>query len=773
MNKQAEIIADELPSRGVTRPRAKAGKPRKPAVRAKSKSAAREIAESLATAQRIAKLGSWEWNVETGATRWSDQLFEIVGVPRNTAPSYDGYIERVHPEDRARVVEELRVGKVDQPVLESEHRLLLPDGTVKMVHVRAVWTRDKNGAPLQLAGTTHDITERWQSEEALRISEERFRSLVTVTAAISWWTDAAGQATEATPSWTEFTGMSAEEMLVRNGWFAAVHPDDRAQAVEVWQRAAARGTDYYNEYRLRRHDGAWRNMIVRGAPVANADGTVREWIGTCVDVTDFRKADDAARFRGRLLDATGESIIATDPAGSILYINRFAAAQFGWEVEEALGANIMDVTVPTTSREQAEEIMELLRRGETWTGEFMAHRRDGTLFPIRASNTPLRDEAGKLVAIIGVARDVTERHASEQALRQSEERYRAAFDQAAVGVAQIAFDGTFQRVNPRLCDLFGYRAEELLRLKFTDVTHRGDLARSVELVGEILEQQRSFFAVAKRYLRKDGRVIWASSTVSLMRDREGNPQSLIAIVEDISAQKQAELALQLREIELRALTARLNAAREDEARRIARELHDELGQALTAITLETADAQRRLAEGDGSTGVEIQRHLASVRTLVDQAIGTTRRVCTELRPALLDQVGFVPALEWQAHDFEARSGIFCSLELPDPAPDIGGELATALFRIFQEVLTNVARHSDATEVTVELTTSTTEIRLTMQDNGRGMTEAETARPSGLGLIGIRERTLGVGGTVSFEGKKGSGTRVSIVVPLAAGNAETN
>ena len=732
-----------------------------------------EAAETLAAAQRIAKLGSWEWDLQADSLRWSEQLFEILGVPKNTAPHYDAYMARVHPDDRERMLEDLRLSMLSQPELDHEYRLVLPGGVVKMVHAQGVWTRDEEGRAVRLAGTVHDITERWRAAEALRVSEERFRSLVRVTTAVSWWTDATGQITEATPSWTDFTGMSLDEVLQPDGWFTAVHPDDRARAVAAWERAAASGTEYYNEYRLRRHDGVWRNMIVRGAPIRKADGTVREWIGSCVDVTDFKTADDAARFRGSLLDATGESIIATDPAGRIVYINQFAAAQFGWSVEEAIGANIIDVTVPMTSREQAEEIMDQLRRGETWTGEFIAHRRDGRLFPIRASNTPVFDPAGKLVAIIGVARDVTERHASEQALRQSEERYRAAFDQAAVGVAQIAFDGTFQRVNPRLCDLLGYSADELSRLKFSDLTHPEDLARSVQLMGEVLEHQREYFAVAKRYICKAGHVIWASSTVSLMRDREGNPQSLIAIVEDISAQKDAELALVVREAELRALTARLNAAREDEARRIARELHDELGQVLTAITLETADAQRRLAERDGSTAVEIQRHLTSVRKLVDQAIGTTRRVCTELRPALLDQVGFVPALEWQAHDFEARSGIFCSLKLPDPPPEIGGELATALFRIFQEVLTNVARHSEATEVTVDLTSNETEIRLTVHDNGRGLTHAQASRTSGLGLIGIRERTLGVGGTVSFEGKDGHGTRVSIAVPLPAGNAETN
>jgi two-component system sensor histidine kinase UhpB len=490
-----------------------------------------------------------------------------------------------------------------------------------------------------------------------------------------------------------------------------------------------------------------------------------------VDVTELKAAEEAVRLQAQILDTTGESIIATDPSGKIIYMNRFAGTQFRVNPEEAIGADIMQVTVPSTSRQQAEEIMEALRRGEPWTGEFIASRRDGSTFPIRGSNTPLYDEAGELAAIVGVARDMTEDYRSQRALRESEERYRATFDQAAVGVCQIAFDGTFERVNPRLSELLGYSTDELLKLKFADITHPDDVPRSMKLVAELSAQQRRSFAIEKRYIHKDGQAIWALSTVSLMRVGEGQPQSLIAIVEDISAQKEAELALRQSEAELRALTVRLNTAREEEAKRIARELHDELGQALTAINIEAADAQRQLAEPGPTPTTEIQRRLASMRALLEQAIGTTRRVCTELRPALLDQVGLLPALEWQAHDFEARTGIFCNLTLPEPGPEITGEVATAVFRILQEMLTNAARHSGATEVTVDLAIGPERIRLTVHDNGRGTSDAQAKRQSGLGLVGIRERTLAIGGTVSFESTDGNGTRMSVVVPRSPVHAE--
>ncbi|MDQ6626614.1 MAG: PAS domain-containing protein [Verrucomicrobiota bacterium] len=196
-------------------------------------------------------------------------------------------------------------------------------------------------------------------------------------------------------------------------------------------------------------------------------------------------------FQAQLLDAIGASVIATDPAGKIIYMNQFAAMMFGWTIDEAIGADVMDVTVPSTSRQQGEEIMNALRRGETWTGDFIAHRRDGQKFPIRATNTPLFGDAGELVAIIGVSRDISDRKGEEEALRKSEERFHATFEQAAVGISQISLDGRFERANARLCEMFGYGSDELLSLKFSDITDPDDLPKSLELIRELSEGNRN------------------------------------------------------------------------------------------------------------------------------------------------------------------------------------------------------------------------------------------------------------------------------------------
>jgi PAS domain S-box-containing protein len=615
---------------------------------------------TLAEAERIAKLGSWQWNLEIGEMRWSEQLFAIFEVPVSAGASFEAFRERVHPDDLPRVEEELRAnlasGHTDT---RCDHRIVLPDGTVKMIEGRGQIVRDVDGRVLRLVGTCRDVTEAWKANEELRASEQRFRSLIAVTAAVLWRTDASGTENELTASWAEFTGVSVAKLKERDVWLEAVHPDDRPRTIRAWRETAAAGGNYHNEYRLRRHDGAWRDMISRGVPLRNSDGTIREWIGSCVDVTELKAAQEAVRFQAQILDATRESVIATDPAGKVIYMNRFAGVQFGWPPEEAIGASIMDVTVPETSREQAEEIMKTLRRGETWTGEFTACRRDGRALPIRASNTPLYDDAGELVAIIGVARDMSEYHEAQRALRESEERLRATFDQVPVGMCQMTFEGGFDRVNPRICNMFGYSAEELVKLSISDVTHPDDLPRSLELVREIVAGQRESFAIDKRYCRKDGEVVWAHSTVSLMRGGDGNPHRMLAVVEDITARKETEEKLRFQAQMLdtvgEAVIATTPDARVIYMNRFAESLYgwskqEAIGQNIVELLM---------PEGaDRATGEE---HLDSLRTgrkstgelLLRRRDGTTFHAVTSATP-MFDAGGRVEAIIGVSNDITER-----------------------------------------------------------------------------------------------------------------------
>ncbi|MES2568569.1 MAG: sensor histidine kinase, partial [Verrucomicrobiota bacterium] len=236
-------------------------------------------------------------------------------------------------------------------------------------------------------------------------------------------------------------------------------------------------------------------------------------------------------------------------------------------------------------------------------------------------------------------------------------------------------------------------------------------------------------------------------------------------VQDITARHQDEQLLRESQSQLRALADRLIAAREEEARRIARELHDEMGQYLTALKLDATWLRQRMNICcEAGLGVDLNERLDRMLRLIDTTIERSRKICTELRSGVLDELGLVAALEWQAQEFEERTNIFCSLSLPIADPPLDYQRATTVFRIFQEVLTNIARHADATEVDVRLEMAGELMTLRVSDNGRGISKSEIAGATGLGLLGMRERALGAGGSVSICGEPGQGTIVVLQLP---------
>jgi signal transduction histidine kinase len=211
---------------------------------------------------------------------------------------------------------------------------------------------------------------------------------------------------------------------------------------------------------------------------------------------------------------------------------------------------------------------------------------------------------------------------------------------------------------------------------------------------------------------------------------------------------------------LRRLTDYLQAAREEERAHIAREIHDEFGQALTALKMDLAWITRRLPANQAT----LYQKAASMSDLIDTTIQMVRRVATELRPGLLDDLGLIAAIEWQTGEFSERTGIACELEHGDEILGLDTGMTTVVFRIFQETLTNVARHAGASLVRITLEERSEELVLTVSDNGRGITPNQASDPGSLGLIGMRERARSWGGDVRFQGIPGEGTTVTLRVP---------
>jgi len=403
---------------------------------------------------------------------------------------------------------------------------------------------------------------------------------------------------------------------------------------------------------------------------------------------------------------------------------------------------------------------------------------------------------------LGVAiEDVTDRNLAERTLRDSEERFRLLIQGVReCAIFQLDPAGHVVSWNAGAERLKGYRAEEIIGKHFSVLYLREDVMSGKPGLNLKEAAQHGQTEDEGWRVRKDGSRFWANVVITALRDQEGNLLGFAKLTRDMTERREKEEALtkakellelraqqraavltrvnhelrteiwdreraeeQLRTSldQLRALAARLQSVREEERTSIAREIHDELGQACTAIKMDLALIGRRTTKGQARLRAKV--HSAS--QLVDNMITTLRRIASELRPRTLDHLGLTAALEWQAQDFESRTGIHCQVTLPRDPLALDSERSTAIFRIFQESLTNVARHAQAARVEARLEVEAQHLIFQVHDNGRGFDPVEAKSRRSLGLVGMQERALLLHGDLKIEGVPGAGTTMTLRIPL--------
>ena len=467
------------------------------------------------------------------------------------------------------------------------------------------------------------------------------------------------------------------------------------------------------------------------------------------------------RFGLLVASVRDHAIIGLDPSGRVVSWNASAEHIEGYRAKEILGRSFACFYTPedAAAGQPAANLRQAGERGRCETQGWRV-RKDGSRFWADVVISPVRNGTGSLLGFAKVTRDLTERRRVEEALREREALLRATFEQAAVGIAVAGLDARFVRTNQVFQRMLGYSDEEMQSLTYVDITYPEDLPRNRELMAELVEGKRTAFTLEKRYCRKDGTPIWAQVTVSALPSDRGEARLFVGVIEDITQRRQAQEQLQRHREQLRDLAARLEAAREAERTRIAREIHDELGQALTALKIDLTWLRRRLPQPTA----ELAGKVDGMEAILDGTASAIQRIATELRPGVLDELGLQAAIQWQAREFETRTGIACRVDLAAEQPSVDATRATAAFRIFQEALTNVARHAGATLVLVRFTLSAQALELSVEDNGRGISEGALADSRSLGLLGIRERATSLGGTVTITGERGRGTTLTLTLP---------
>ncbi len=484
-----------------------------------------------------------------------------------------------------------------------------------------------------------------------------------------------------------------------------------------------------------------------------------------------RKATQAAlrsaRARvGGIVDAAMDAIVSVDEEQRIVLFNDAAERVFRWPRKAILGQRL-DVLLPEGFRRAHRAHIERFGRtattSRTMDSQTVLHglRADGEEFPIEASISQHEEGGRKLFTVI--LRDVTERVRAERMLARSEARLRGILDSAMDAIITVDSRQHIVLFNRAAEEVFGCPREQAIGAPlawFIPERFRhahADLLRRFGETGTSSRRMGSQRIVVG--LRRNGEEFPIDASISHIVE-EGQHYYTV-ILRDVTERTRAEHDLRESREEIRNLALTASSVREQEKSRIARELHDELGQALTALKIDVGWLREHL---EGSPQ-EVEGKLGAMQVLLDGTVAAARRIAADLRPLMLDDLGLVAACEWLAHNFQQRTGTPCELVLGAGELDLPDPYATAVFRVLQESLTNVAKHAEATQVEVTLERSEATMILTVRDNGRGFTPSGPRKQGSYGLVGLRERAYLLGGDIRVESAPGQGTFIEMRLPI--------
>jgi PAS domain S-box-containing protein len=472
-----------------------------------------------------------------------------------------------------------------------------------------------------------------------------------------------------------------------------------------------------------------------------------------------RRGFTARSRMAAIVDSSDDAIISKNLDGTITSWNRGAERVFGYSADEAVGQHIT-LIIPADRREEETGILARLKRAERIDHfETIRQRKDGSLVDISLTVSPVKDSRGVVIGASKVARDITERRNAERSLRESEERFRGIVDTTLECVKLIAVDGTVKFMNSSGLKMVGADcAEEVIGRSVYDLIAAKDRGQFREFHDKICRGDKGFLEFDMVGLRGERRRM--ETHAAPLFNPDGTCLHL-AVTRDITERRKAEEAIREKE-----LSARLLKLQDEERRRIARELHDGVGQLLAAMSMNAGGLDLEKSK----LSPQAARCVEENSKLIEQVSADIRTMSYLFHPPLLDEVGLDSALTWYVDGFSERSKIAAKLELSADHDRLPQDYELCLFRIAQECLTNIHRHSGSPTALVRLVRTAEEVKLEISDEGKGLdqnTQAKIAagESTGVGLRGMQERVRYLGGRVEIH-SNGKGTMVTAIMPFA-------
>ncbi|HXW54982.1 MAG TPA: PAS domain S-box protein [Candidatus Cybelea sp.] len=720
--------------------------------------ALRRSEERLRLAARAGRMYTYEWDPATDVIVRSGDVPGVLGPTGEFSLTRRQLLAKVHPDDRALFTACLAERTPEQPDLQITYRLLRPDGSVLWLEKTSHAFFNEQGRIVRMVGMVADITERKQREDAIRESEMRYRRIVETTNEGVWLLDSTLRNSYVNRQMAEMLRYSQEEMVGRSV-FDFYFPEDVTRKQEVLNRRQ-QGVREQIEERLRRRDGSELWVRIAGTPVLKDNGEFDGALAMVTDITEEKRAKEALRqseerFRlaaqaGKMFayewDVSTDVIVRSPEAAQILGID---------EAAQITGQQILAKVHPDDREGLAAAVAALRPEKPYLQINYRLARPDGTVIWVERNSRAHFDAQGRMLRVVGMVTDITERKLAEEALRESEERFRLAAQAGKMYAYEwdVATD-VFVRSSEYVKILGVTEPQRFSSLGFFNKIHPDDRAKFLATIAE-LKPENPTREVTYRVVLPDA-VVWLKNSGRAFFDKEGRILRVIGMVTDVTDQKRAEEALS-------DVSRRLIQAQEQERARIARELHDDINQRLAMLAIDLEKAQ----ENHPDLPSEVRSRMHELRKRTDEISTDIQALSHELHSSKLEYLGLVGGMRSWCKEFGERQGLeinFKSHDVPSP-PE---EISLCLFRVLQEALNNAVKHSGARRIDVELRGDSGKIHLIVSESGKGFNMEEAMQGRGLGLTSMQQRVRLVNGTIVIESKPMKGTTIHVRLPFESG-----
>ncbi len=764
----------------------------------------------LREAQRIGQLGFFDHDLSTGEMFWSDEHYNIFGVDTGTfQPSMRSVISLIHPDDRESVRKVVETAIHTFKLQNNVHRIITPDGETRYIQIQGEVIADEEGKAAHIIGTALNVTEQKQVEEELRQSQAQLLEAQRIAHLGFWWTEYTSEGEKVL--WSDevydIYGIKPEDYSGSyEDRLKVIHPDDQDYVANTVMNTVKVGDTFDIEYRAVRPNGEIRYINARGEVIQEADDSGKQIkrFGTVMDITQQKRVEEELRqSQAQLLEAQRIAHLGfwwtemTDQGERIFWSDEVYNI-YGIPPGTFIGKRAEQIrrTHPEDRKLVLEKILENVNEGDEFDIEYRIIRPDGEIrfIHVRGEVVEAAEGSGGFIRRFGTIMDITEQERVEEALRMGEERLRRYFDAGLVGMVIIGTNKEFLQVNDTYCEMTGYSREELLTMTLEDVSHPDDMQESEEQLQKTFRGEQEGFALEKRYLRKDGEVIYVAVSSASVRDDDDSIEYLVSFIEDITERKRAEKELDKYRDQLEDLvverTEELKVAQEELIRK---ERLAVLGQLTATVSHELRNPLGTIRSTLYTVGNKIRKHsdlnldkalnraqrnITRCDNIIEELLDYTRTHPIQLKENNIDQWCQEVLTDFQfPQDIAVKTSLCSGATIPFEKD----RLHRCMINILSNACQAMTQEEEGFEqknkqLTIETAIEGERLEIRITDTGPGIPEDKMEKifeplystkiyGVGLGLPIVKQIMEQHRGGVIFRSQQGQGTSVTLWLPL--------